>query len=383
MKKIAALLLPLALMISTVSCAEKNTNSETVMQTEAETASTTTSEDITQTEPTTENDTKPTVEYYDGLICSDNMTDKEKERSSFREFTLIYPEKAFNIGGYRSTYNIPRGTASKEFKNIKEIENSFRELRLYDEELDINFLVHIILPPNYDEDREYPVFLITDAQYWLINVPDMWQLISKGEASPVIFVTLGHDYDSNGENDPERFKEFAVNQKKLLDFITDNLMSVISLNFKTDNGRSVFFGHSLGGLFADYALCNSDKYEYQPFANYIIASPAVWTYHYDINVYDIENISDPHAYEREFDFFERNESMDKKVFICAGEKEIYKFNAPDLATIPEESKSLYERLNARGVNTELKIYEDGYHTNYVEDMLKDYLKQNFPPNDIT
>ena len=67
--------------------------------------------------------------------------------------------------------------------------------------------------------------------------------------------------------------------------------------------------------------------------------------------------------------------------ICAGGREAYNDlkNADDLVTIPEEAKLLHERLVSHGTNAELKIYEDCYHNNYLADMLKDYLKQNFPP----
>lgn len=384
MKKIAALLLPLALMISTISCAEKSTNSETVMQTEAETTNTTTSEDIPQTEPTTENATKPTVEYYDGLICSENMTDKEKEKSSFREYTMLDSAKCFSLSkNGRNFYPLPDSTELK----VKKFTDDIREIKIYDEQLDTDFLVHVILPPDYDENKKYPVFLMTDPAYWFKLIPDLRQLISDGEAAPLIFVTLGYDYDRNGGGDEERLDKFIIRQNKFLDFITDDLMRTVALNYKIDESRSVLFGHSCGGTFSHYALCNSDKYEYQPFARYIMGSMAFWNYYhsFDEKLYEPSVITDPYAYTREFDYFDRNEAMDKNVFICAGGRENPSFedNYNGNKNMTEEATALYERLISHGTDAELKIYEDCYHNNYVEDMLKDYLKQNFPPNDIT
>ena len=380
MKKIAALLLPLALMISTISCAEKSTNSETVMQTEAETTNTTTSEDIPQTEPTTENATKPTVEYYDGLICSENMTDKEKERSSFREYTMLDSAKCFSLSkNGRNFYPLPDSTELK----VKKFTDDIREIKIYDEQLDTDFLVHVILPPDYDENKKYPVFLMTDPAYWFKLIPDLRQLISDGEAAPLIFFTLGYDYDRNGGGDEERLDKFIIRQNIFLDFITDDLMRTVTLNYKIDESRSVFFGHSCGGTFSHYALCNSDKYEYQPFARYIMGSMAFWNYYhsFDEMLYDPSVITDPYAYTREFDYFDRNEAMDKNVFICAGGRENPSFedNYNGNKNMTEEATALYERLISHGTDAELKIYEDCYHNNYVEDMLKDYLKQNFPP----
>ncbi|HOA00443.1 alpha/beta hydrolase-fold protein [Ruminococcus sp.] len=381
MKKLLSVLLICGLMAaSAVSCAGKGETSSATVET---TAAATTAEAATETEtePATEPTTKVTVEYYDGLICSDNMTDKEKEKSSFREFTLLDPDKAFTIGkcGLNSYYFY-----DSDKSKLKKTKDNFRELTIYDEQLDQQFLVHVTLPPNYDKEKEYTVVFITDSAYHLKKVPDLWKLIDDGEASPVIFVILGYDYDTREEE--ERFNKFILQDKEFLDFITDDLMKTISLNYKVDASRSVFFGHSFGGAFSHYALCNSDNYEYQPFANYIIGSPSFYAYFYpDMEYFDNSSIKDPYAFQREFDYFDRNETMDKNVLICAGGREnYYDFKAPDdLPTIPEEAKLLHERLVSHGANAELKIYEDCYRNNYLADMLKDYLKQNFPPEDKT
>ena len=377
MKKLLSVFLACGLLAaSAVSCAGKGETSSAAAET---TAAATTAEAATEaeTEPATEPTTKVTVEYYDGLVCSDKMTDKEKKNSSFREFTLLDVDKCFEIGenGRNSYYFYPA-----DITKITKIKDYFRELTIYDEQLDQQFLVHITLPPNYDKDKEYPVVFITDSAYHLKKVPDLWKVIDEGEAAPVIFVTLGYDYDTREEE--ERFDKFILQEEKLLDFITDDLMKTISLNYKVDASRSVFFGHSFGGVFSHYALCNSDKYDYQPFGSYIIGSPSFYAYFYpDMEYFDNSSIKDPYAFQREFDYFDRNETMDKNVLICAGGREnYYDFKAPDdLPTIPEEAKMLQERLAAYDVPSELKIYEECYHNNYLADMLKDYLKQNFPP----
>ena len=324
------------------------------------------------------------VEYYDGLICSENMTDKEKERSSFREYTMLDSAKCFSLSkNGRNFYPLPDSTELK----VKKFTDDIREIKIYDEQLDTDFLVHVILPPDYDENKEYPVFLMTDPAYWFKLIPELRQLISDGEAAPLIFVTLGYDYDRNGGGDEERLDKFIIRQNKFLDFITDDLMRTVALNYKIDESRSVFFGHSCGGTFSHYALCNSDRYEYQPFARYIMGSMAFWNYYhsFDEQLYDPSVITDPYAYTREFDYFDRNEAMDKNVFICAGGRENRSFEDcyGDNKNMTEEATALYERLISHGTDAELKIYEDCYHNNYVEDMLKDYLKQNFPPEDKT
>ncbi|MBQ6252092.1 alpha/beta hydrolase-fold protein [Ruminococcus sp.] len=368
---------------SAVSCAGKGeTSSATVETTAAATTAGTATE--AETEPATEPTTTVTVEYYDGLICSENMTDKEKERSSFREFTLLDPAKCFALGKRgRNSYCLD----PKEFESIAKIQDNFHELAIYDEQMDTPFLVHIITPPNYDENKEYPVFFLTDEVFWMEFIPIMWDLIDKGEISPVIFVTHGYEYSIDAAVNETRVVNYTLRQDKFLDFITDDLMKTISLNYKIDESRSVLFGHSSGGPFADYALCNSDRYEYQPFKNYIIGSPAFCDAYYDDNPYkgdiDLSVIKDPYAFQREFDYFERNETMDKNVFICVGEKEDIQMNCGDGDDMVEGTKKLYERLKSHGANAELHIYEGCFHTNYLKGMLMDYLKQNFPPEDKT
>ena len=373
--KALALILSSLLAISFTSCSDSKSESAPTEQkpteTAAETAAETTTETVTET--TTEKPTAPPIEYYDGLTYPDTMTDKEKENTSYREFTLTHFDKASKIGN-----NLSYDT-TKVYESVKEMESNIREMRVYDEQLDKNFLVNVTLPPDYDENKVYPVFFITDAQYWFKCIPSMWGLIKDGKTAPVIFVSLGNDYDSDGANDQPRFEQFVLHRDEILDFINNDLMQLVSLNYKTDSSKSVFFGHSLGGLFADYALCNSDKYEEQPFANYIIASPALWTWYYTgPHNFDNSSISDREACNREFDYFERNENMSKNVFICAGGDEKYHFDEPDLKTIPEDAQSLYERLNSHGVNAQFKLYEGKEHMDYVEDMLNEYIRDNFP-----
>ena len=380
MKRLTAVLLACSMFIcAAISCSgTKDSSLSSEKTSEATAAAETGSEQTAETsaEITTEKAAESAVEYYDGLIFPDTMTQKEKENSSFREFTLTHFDKAYAIG-----QNLTYDTSSVN-DDVKEMEDNIREIKVYDEQLDKNFLVNVTLPPDYDENKEYPVFFITDAQFWFKCIPGMWGLIKDGKAAPVIFVSLGNDYDSDGTHDLPRYGQFVLHRDEMLDFINNDLMQLISLNYRTDSSKSVFFGHSLGGLFADYALCNSDKFEEQPFANYIIASPALWTWYYT-GPYNFDNssITDQDACNREFDYFENNETMDKNVFICAGGAEKYYFDEPDLRTIPEDSQSLYERLKSHGVDAEFKLYDGKEHMDYVEDMLNEYIQDNFPTED--
>lgn len=89
---------------------------------------------------------------------------------------------------------------------------------------------------------------------------------------------------------------------------------------------------------------------------------------------------DPDAYTKEFGYFDRNDKMNKNVFICGGGAEDPQYekyyNGHELTL--EGVKSLSERLNGRCMSVESVVYEGKYHVNYVKPMLKEYLEQNFP-----
>ncbi len=386
MKKIISAAAALSLLaFSAFSCGSKeSSSSEEVTNTAVSSVTTAETEEVTAsavttTETATESPTEP--DYFSKLVYPDTMSDKEKAGTAYRELSLIQYGGVQKYGANIITYSLNPDTLSF----MKENADSIRELAVYDEELDTKFLVHITLPPDYDENKEYPVFFLTDSQFWINEAMMMREMIGSGEAEPVIIVTLGLDYDRDGGSVEERSRLFIVHPEQTLDFITNDLMKLISANYKTDPSRSVWSGHSWGGIFAHYALCNSDKYEYQPFKNYIIASALLsMTYskeYWDVDIpwkYNDQMIEEHAACMNEYGYFDRNEAMNKNVLICVGSEETdMKPWMNDLDMIGN-AKAIYERLTAHNVNAELKIYEDKDHYNYGEEMLAEYLKKTFP-----
>ncbi|MCM1271636.1 MAG: hypothetical protein NC247_13615 [Ruminococcus flavefaciens] len=64
-----------------------------------------------------------------------------------------------------------------------------------------------------------------------------------------------------------------------------------------------------------YAVFNSDKYENQPFKYYIIRSPALWELH------RLDNEKYPDANVTDYNYWDRNDTLDKVIFLCGGENE--------------------------------------------------------------
>ena len=55
----------------------------------------------------------------------------------------------------------PGSKSDWEYKReeVEAIKDSVREMSIYDEELESNFIIHITLPPNFDEKKKYPMFV--------------------------------------------------------------------------------------------------------------------------------------------------------------------------------------------------------------------------------
>ncbi len=260
---------------------------------------------------------------------------------------------------------------------VAAIKDSIEEIEMYDAELGVNFLVHVVLPPDYDKDRTYPVLLLTDAVWRFGNTPQLRKLMENGEAEDVILITLGYNYKIDGSGDYTRFHDLLLERSRTIDFITDNLMPYLSENYRIDYENSTFYGHSNGGVLAHTALCKSDQYENQPFGRYIIGSPAFWGLYDDSDGhFDLK----PENCENDYDYFSRNQRLNKKVYLCGGEKEDMDYNTMYNGhdSTLEGLKHLKERLESHNASVKYKLY-DSHHYQYIPEMLEEYLKTEYPP----
>lgn len=284
-----------------------------------------------------------------------------------RNDTSLYLWSYFH--NYRSDWEYDR-------EEVEKIKDSVDEISIYDEELQRSFTVHVTLPPDYDSEKTYPVFFLTDGIWRFGNCPELRKCMENGEAAPVILVSLYYSYDVTDPDQGLRYEDLIINRGELLDFITDNLMPYLCENYNIDCADSTLYGHSDGGVFTHNALFNSDKYENQPFGHYIIGSPALWGLkHYN----EYEGISND-IYMNDYDYFDRNEKLDKTVFLCAGSQE-----DPDYAdnyregddTTLEGVAKLKERLESHNAELTYKLYES-HHYQYIPEMLIEYLKETYP-----
>ena len=240
---------------------------------------------------------------------------------------------------------------------VSGIKDSIDEYHFYDDALETNFTVHVITPPEYDPNTEYPVLVMTDAVWRFNDVAMLWEKIKDGR-TPFIMVTVGLGYDTDNTDNGIRAKYFCDNKKEFLDFLTDDMMPYLSENYDLDLTHSVLFGHSQGGVLAHYAAFNSDRYENQPFSGYIIGSPAFWTPYFTC-------VSDWEDYKNDYGFFERNDKISKKILVTGGSDE-----DEDYAEYYEGNESTLEGIESLKERTgvEVRIYKS-HHYQYIPEML--------------
>lgn len=257
---------------------------------------------------------------------------------------------------------------------IEEIAPFVREYSIYDEQLDSSFTVHVTLPPDFSPGNFYPAYVLTDGVWRFNNCADMRKAMEEGSAADVILVSIGFDYSMDGTDDTNRVHFYSDKSEEFLSFITDDLMPYLGEEYNIDFGNSTLYGHSLGGTFAHYAAFNSDKFENQPFHNYIIGSPVFWSPGFLPYVDQDEVLN-------EYGYFDRNESCDKRIFICGGADEdpVYEEYYGDNDSTLEGIQHLKERLDSHGADVECKIYPDSAHYQFIPEMLTEMLIKFYPP----
>lgn len=283
----------------------------------------------------------------------------------------------------------PKGDMSWELDKdeIEKIKDQVTEYTFYDEELDRKLVVHVAVPKGIEEEAKrtsgedmaggsaFPALVLTDAVWRFNDMSKLLKEMDEGRAKPQILISIGQDYKICNSDNVERSALFCEGKDKFLDFITDNLMPYLGEKYSIDYESSTLFGHSLGGVFAHYALCNSDRYDNQPFGCYIIGSPAFWS------PYSRE-MSDYESQANDYGYLDRNDTITKRVFITAGsdEDEDYAEYFEDGDSTTESIVHLAERINSKcdpsSPMAKDKLYKS-HHYQYIPDMLIEYVDGTF------
>jgi predicted alpha/beta superfamily hydrolase len=249
----------------------------------------------------------------------------------------------------------PVSPKQKYYHEVADVAQYIQEMSVYDEELEATYIIHITLPPDYDENKSYPMYMMTDGIWRLSDHAELRPMMVDGEIEDIIMVSIGYDYGINAEAAGTRMIEFIQKSDLFLDFITNNLAPYLGELYHIDYNRSALMGHSFGGYFIHYAVFNADKYENQPFHYYVMASlstPDVVARYY--------RGSDPVAIET--DYFKRNKVLTKKIYVTAGEREY---------AILTNIENFKTRMKEQKVKTiEYEIWEGADHSSYVKPMMR-------------
>ena len=224
--------------------------------------------------------------------------------------------------------------------------NYIQELSIYDAEIDDTFLVHISLPPNYDETHSYPMIVMTDGVWRLSDHPELRPLMVNGTIEDIIMVSIGYPNDYDYQTIRER--DLVDAPDAYLHFIVDNLVPYLEEIYSVDSENMTLTGHSLGGYWAYYALFHSDTIGKNTFQNYYVGSPSMWA---------STDGTTMTAYEGEY--YTRNQTLNANVYITVGSEED--------TTFKNAAYRFYKHLAERNYSDLTLKYEEieGYDHNTV------------------
>lgn len=301
-----------------------------------------------------ESSTDNTVVSDDTASDTNATSAPAKRKSRNRKKTEELPNKEYSpVMTEKEKDSVQIGTLSTDHPYYQEVigidhecVDYIKEISIYDEEIDDTFIVHVSLPPNYDESRQYPFVIMTDGVWRLSDHPELRPLMENQQIEDVVLVSIGYPNDYDYESIRER--DLVKDPYSFLHFIVDNLIPCLKENYSLSDENTTFTGHSYGGYFAFFTLFHSDDIAKATFENYYIGSPSFQAYTGTSFIKDHEK-----------QYFERTQSLPANVYITVGgdENDQMKNNAESFIEVLEER-------NYEGLTISYEII-DGYDHNTV------------------
>ena len=326
----------------------------------------------------TTTDASDTEQAVNGDTTADSATDtaeaaaKDPVQKSgrYKKKTVTLPDKEYApVMTEKEKESVQIGALSPDHPYYQEVlgidhacTDYIKEMTIYDEEIDDTFVVHISLPPDYDETAQYPFVIMTDGVWRLSDHPQLRPLMERGEIEDVILVSIGYPNDYDYETIRER--DLVKDPYSFLHFIVDNLIPCLKEHYSLSDENTTFTGHSWGGYFAFFTLFHSDDIAPGVFENYYIGSPSFQAYTGTSFIKDHEK-----------QYFERSQSLPANVYITVG--------GDENDQLKKATASFLEVMEGRGYDGLSVTYEviDGYDHNTVfkpsirNTLLRFYAKQ--------
>ncbi|MBX9909653.1 MAG: alpha/beta hydrolase [Beijerinckiaceae bacterium] len=187
--------------------------------------------------------------------------------------------------------------------------------------LERDYEIYVSLPDSYRSQprRRFPVLYVTDADYAFPLVRSIAQRVGNRAQGLEEFILVGlshaigdsrefsrrRDYTPtpHGEKtrDPEGRRPLFGEAEPYRRFLAEEVMPFVAATYRTDTTRSLYAGHSYGGLFGLHVLLTQASM----FSHYIIGSPSLW---FDRRV----------MFARERAFAEANRDLGANVLMAIG-----------------------------------------------------------------
>lgn len=229
------------------------------------------------------------------------------------------------------------------------------EISIYDKEIDDTFVVHVSLPPDYDETKTYPMVVMTDGIWRLSDHPELRPLMVNDEIEDVILVSVG--YPDGYDYTKIRERDLVDDPESYLHFIVDNLVPYLEDTYPADSENMTLTGHSYGGYWAYYALFNSDTIGKNTFANYYIGSPSLGAMTGINTLYDYED-----------EYFSRSQNLSANVYVTVGGDEDKSF----ISAVEKFDEQVKSR-NYEGLNLTYEVIDGYTHETVFKPSIKNTL----------
>lgn len=176
------------------------------------------------------------------------------------------------------------------------------------------YIIRIHLPESYhSSDLIYPVLYQLDGSTTTGSViEDYEHLVKDNLTQEFIIVSIDYKNEDNRSRDftPSSLDNFdnSGGANDFLYFLRHQLVPKINTTYRTDlSFGNTLRGHSLGGLFASYALFKANEAD-NVFSNFIIESPAWWW-------------DDNYMIEMEYNLALNNQDLPFQAYFSAGDLE--------------------------------------------------------------
>lgn len=155
-----------------------------------------------------------------------------------------------------------------------------------------DYEIYVSLPVSYHSSprRRFPVLFVTDADYAFPLVRSIARRVGNRGQGLEEFILVGLSYALGDTPQFSRRRDYTPtpNGEKTKDesgrtpifgeaepyrrFLADEVMPFVASTYRTDTNRTIFAGHSYGGLLGVHILLTEPKM----FSHYIIGSPSLW-----------------------------------------------------------------------------------------------------------